>query len=84
MEIKIIKEEKESLDVEISNLTVVELLRAYLNKQDVKLAVWEREHPNKNPVLHIEASNPKSVLKKALSAIEKDIDSVVDEFKKLK
>lgn len=85
MEVKIIKQEKNILEVEIDSLTIAEVMRVYLNKESgVKLAAWKREHPFKNPVLHIEADNPKSVLKKAITALEKDIDKAVDEFKKLK
>tara|TARA_Y100000310_G_scaffold325742_1_gene389713 strand:+ start:10398 stop:10655 length:258 start_codon:yes stop_codon:yes gene_type:complete len=85
MNIKIIKQDKNILDVELDNLTIAEVLRVYLNKESgVKLAAWKREHPLKNPILHVEADNPKSVLKKAITALEKDIDKTVDEFKKLK
>ena len=84
MEIKILKDEKNTLDVEISSLTIAEVLRVYLNKEGAKLAVWKRDHPTKNPVLHIEADNPKSLLKKAIKTLEKEIDKTVDEFKKLK
>ncbi len=84
MEIKILKDEKNKLDVELSSLTIAEVLRVYLNKEGAKLAVWKREHPTKNPVLHIEADNPKKLLKKAIATLEKEIDSIVDEFKKLK
>ena len=85
MEIKIITDEKDKLDVEVDNLTVIELMRNYLNKDSsVKLAAWRREHPTKNPVLHIEAPNPKSALKKAITAATKDLDKYADEFKKAK
>ena len=85
MEIKILTQEKDKLDVELNNLTVVELMRAYLNKDSsVKLAAWKREHPTKNPVLHIEAPNPKSALKKAITSATKDLDKYADEFKKAK
>ena len=84
MEIKILKDEKNELDVEISSLTIAEVLRAYLNKEGAKLAAWKREHPTKNPILHIEADNPKALLKKAIASIEKEVDTAVDEFKKLK
>ena len=84
MEVKILKDEKNVLDVELDSLTIAEVLRAYLNKQNVKLAAWRREHPTKNPVLHIEADNPKKVLKTAITQLEKEIDKAVDEFKKLK
>ena len=84
MEIKILKDEKTELDVEISSLTIAEVLRVYLNKEGAKLAAWKRDHPTKNPVLHIEADNPKKLLKKAIATLEKEIDKTVDEFKKLK
>ena len=84
MEIKILKDEKNELDVEISSLTIAEVLRVYLNKEGAKLAAWKRDHPTKNPVLHIEAENPKKILKDSIAAIQKEIDSTVDGFKKLK
>ena len=84
MEIKIIKEEKGILDVEISSLTIAEVLRVYANKQGAKLAAWKKPHQTSYPILHIEADNPKKLLKDAIKALEKEIDSTVDEFKKLK
>ena len=84
MEVKIIKDEKNELDVEVSSLTIAEVLRVYLNKEGAKLAAWKRDHPTKNPILHIEADNPKKLLKKAIATLEKEIDKTVDEFKKLK
>lgn len=84
MEVKIIKQEKNILDVEINSLTIVELLRNYLNQEGAKMAAWKREHPFKNPVLHIEGENPKKLLQKAIQSAEKDIDKLVDEFKKAK
>ena len=78
------KEEKGLIDIEIDNLTVVELLRAYLNKQDVKLAAWRRDHPTKNPVLRVEADNAKKVVLKAIEQVQKDINSFAIEYKKAK
>ena len=84
MQIKIIKQDKGVIDLEIDNLTIIELLRVYLNKEPgVKLAAWRREHPSKNPVLHVEADNPKKLVQKAISAIQKDLNGYVGEFKKL-
>ena len=84
MEIKILKEEKGILDIEISSLTIAEILRVYLNKQGAKLAAWKKTHQTTNPVLHIEADNPKKLLKATIKELEKEIDKTVDEFKKLK
>jgi len=84
MEVKILKDEKNELDVEISSLTIAEVLRVYLNKGGAKLAAWKRGHPTENPVLHIEGENPKKLLKSAIATLEKEIDKTVEEFKKLK
>ncbi len=84
MEIKVLNEDKKSIDLEIDNLTIVELLRAYLNKEGADLAVWRREHPSKNPVLHVEGTNPKKLVQKAISVIQKELDQVADDFKKTK
>ena len=84
MEVKILKDEKNELDIEIQSLTIAEVLRVYLNKEGVKLAAWKKAHETANPVLHIEADNPKKLLKNAIKELEKEIDKTVEEFKKLK
>lgn len=87
MKISVEKSDKQELMVKVDNLTVVELLRVYLNKQDgVKFAAWKREHPSKPPVLHIKTSgkSAKKALQDAIAAIEKDSSKLVTEFKKAK
>jgi len=84
MEVTIVKDEKNTLEVELDNLTVAEVLRMYLNENGAKLAVWKRDHPTKNPVLHIEGDNPKKLLKTSIANVEKDIDKATNDFKKLK
>ena len=87
MEVKILKQNKDEIEVELDNLTVAEILRAYLNKQpDVKLAVWKREHPDKNPILKVKTKgkNAAKLIEDAISDIEKDADKLVSEFKKTK
>ena len=84
MLIKILKDEKNELDLECDNLTIIELLRVYANKEGAKLAAWRREHPTKNPVLHIEAEHPKKLVQKAIAEIQKELDKYSDEFKKMK
>ncbi len=84
MEIKILKEEKGMIELEINSLTIVELLRVYLNKEGVEFAAWKREHPTKNPILRVEADNAKKVVLKAVEAVQKDIDEFVSEYKKAK
>lgn len=84
MEIKILKDEKGLLDVEFDSLTIAEVLRAYLVENGAKIAAWKRANPRENPVLHIEADDPKKTLKAAIAQIEKEIDSLVNDFKSLK
>ena len=84
MEVKIISDDKTSLEVEVGSLTIAEVLRVYLNKEGAKLAVWKRHHPTKNPVLRIEGDNPKKILKASIATLEKEIDAASDSFKKLK
>lgn len=84
MEIKILNEEKGVIDIEVDNLTIVEILRVYLNKEDVKMVAWRREHPTKSPVLRVEADNAKKLVLKAIESIQKDIDLFLAEYKKSK
>ena len=84
MEVKILKDEKNELDIEVGSLTIAEVLRVYLNEEGAKLAAWKRDHPTENPILHIEGDNPKKLLKSAITKLEKEIDKTVEDFKKLK
>ena len=84
MEITILNDEKNTLDIEIGSLTMAEVLRVYANNSGAKIAAWKREHPTKNPVLHIEGDNPKKILKAAINTLEKEIDKATEEFKKFK
>ena len=85
MEVKVIKDEKDNLVAEVSNQTVAEILRVYLNKDEsVELAAWRRDHPDK-PVLFEVKTKGKTARKavsEAIAAIEKDTEKIADEFKK--
>ena len=85
MELEILKQDKESIEVQLDNLTLTEILRVYLNKDsDVKFAAWKREHPTKNPILAVKGKNPKKAIKDAVVAIVKDLDKIEKDFSKLK
>lgn len=85
MEVKILNDDKDSLQVEVDSLTLAEIFRVYLNKDaNVSFAAWKREHPTKSPILKIEGKNPKKSLKDAVSAITKDLDKVEKDFAKMK
>ncbi len=87
MDIKVLKDSKQEMEVEVSDLTIAEILRVYLNKDSsVTFAAWKREHPTKNPVLRIETKGKagKKAVKDAISAITKDLDNASADFKKMK
>jgi DNA-directed RNA polymerase subunit L len=87
MEIKILKDEKNELEAEIEDTTLVEILRIYLNKDsDVTFAAWKRAHLTESPILKIETKGKaaKKALNDAISSATKDLESVESDFKKLK
>jgi len=87
MEIKIIKDEKNDLEVQLDNQTVAELVRSYLNQDDkVKLGAWKREHYSKPVVLKIttEGKIAKKALHDAIAKAQKDLKKYSEEFKKAK
>ncbi|MGV8152179.1 MAG: RpoL/Rpb11 RNA polymerase subunit family protein [Candidatus Nanoarchaeia archaeon] len=87
MEIKILKDEKNELEVQIDNQTIAEIVRVYLNQDEaVKLGAWKKEHYSKPVVLKIETEGKtaKKALQDAIAKIQKDLDDYSDEFKKSK
>lgn len=83
----ILKESKEEIEVEIESLTLVEILRVYLNKDSsVTFAAWKREHPTKKPILAVKTKGktPKKAINDAIALIIKDLDKIESDFKKLK
>ena len=87
MEVKILKDEKELLEIESSSQTIVELLRVYLNKDSaVEFVAWKKEHPTKNPILKIVTKGKavKKALSDAIKSVEKDLDKIEKDFVKLK
>jgi DNA-directed RNA polymerase subunit L len=86
MEIKILRENKNELEVELDSLSIAEILRVYLNKNDdVSLAAWKKEHPTKKPVLFVKTKKDdvKKVVEKAVLEITKDLEKVEEDFKKM-
>lgn len=82
----IIKEDKNEIEIEIENLTIAELLRVYLTKiSSVDFVAWRRDHPTEKAHLLIKTKSDsvKKVLKEAISQIEKDLDEILKDFKKI-
>jgi DNA-directed RNA polymerase subunit L len=87
MEMNILKDSKEEIEVEMNSLTLVEILRVYLNKDSsVTFAAWKREHPTKKPILAVrtKGKTPKKAIADAIATITKDLDNIEEDFKKLK
>ena len=87
MEIKILSNSKEEILIEMENLTLAELLRAYLNKDSaVTFAAWKREHYTKNPILKVKTKGKtaKKAINDAIAQVTKELDKLEVDFKKVK
>ena len=87
MEINILKDSKDEIEVELDSLTIVEILRVYLNKDSsVTFAAWKREHPTEKPIIKVntKGKTAKKAINDAVNSITKDLDKLESDFKKLK
>ena len=85
MDMKILKDEKNVLEIELNSVTLAEILRVYLDKDSsVDFVAWKRDHPTHDPFLKIEGKHPKKSLKDAVSDITKDLEGVEKEFSSMK
>lgn len=87
MELEILKSSKEEIEVRLGNMTLVEILRVYLNKDPaVSFSAWKREHPSEKPILKIttKGKSAKKAISDAVESIIKDLDKIEADFKKLK
>ena len=85
MIVKVLKHDKNHLEIELSNLTVAELVRNELwEDSSVSVAAWKKEHPTKNPVLVIktDGKSGQKALTDCLERIEKKNKKLMDEAKK--
>ena len=84
---KILKNEKEEIELEFDDVTLPEILRVYLNNDSsVSFVAWKRDHPTKNPVLLVKTKGKtaKKAVNDAVEHITKDLDKASADFKKLK
>ena len=84
MNIEVIKSEKNEVELKIDNLTIAEVLRAYLYENGVEFAAWRREHPSKPLLFKIETTDKavKKVVADSVEQIKKDCDKIVSALKK--
>lgn len=83
----VLKLEKEEAEVELDDLTMAEILRVYLNKDNnVSFAAWKRVHLTEKPILKVKTKGKtaKKAISDAVSDITKDLDKTLAEFKKMK
>ncbi len=82
---KVLVNEKNHLEFEITNLTMAELLRNFLwEDSSVKFAAWKRDHPIHPAILVIktEGKTAKKALEDCLARIDKLSEKTLAEFKK--
>jgi len=87
MNVKILKEDKEHLEIEIDNLTLAELLRVELWKDEAtQFAAWKRDHPSKPCILSLRTKDKsaKKVLQNTIEKIIKNNKKLLEQFKNLK
>ncbi len=87
MEVKILKEDRNEIEVQVGNLTIAEILRVYLNKDSaVEFAAWKRVHPTENPILKVktDGKTAKKAITDAVNSLNKDLDKILNDFSKLK
>lgn len=83
---KILKKEKNYLEIELNNLTLAEILRVYLWKnKNIIYAGWKRDHPSKPVILTLKTkTNSLEILKKTIEKIREEIKELKEEIKELK
>jgi len=84
MEVNTKLKEKNEIELNIKNVTITEILRAYLNKQNVEFVAWRRDHISGPAILRIQSSG-KTVQKEiaeAISTIKRDLDKISTAVKK--
>ena len=84
---EILKSSKDEIEVRIGNMTLVEILRVYLNKDPaVSFAAWKRDHPSEKPILKVttKGKSAKKAISDAVTSIVKELDKIEADFKKLK
>ena len=87
LEMEILKSSKDEIEVRVGNMTLVEILRVYLNKDPaVSFAAWKREHPSEKPILKVttKGKSAKKAISDAVASIVKELDKIEADFKKMK
>jgi len=82
---KVLKNEKNHIEVEITNTTIAELLRTCLWEDPaVKFSAWKRVHLTESPVLIVktEGKTAQKAISDCIERVDKMAKKVLAEFKK--
>jgi DNA-directed RNA polymerase subunit L len=86
MDVQILKDEGNELEIELTDVTIAEVLRIYLHKnEDVEFAAWRQDYPTKPIVLRVETKKGKTAKKavqEAIEQIEKESEKLAEVVKK--
>ncbi len=86
MKIKILKKEKNELEIEMDNLTLAEVIRNELwQDPSVEISAWKRENPSKDPILVVKTKGKDAmkVLLDGIGRIQDHNTEILKEFKKI-
>ncbi len=85
MKVEYLKNEESEAEIKLDNLTIAEVLRAYLAKDSkIDFVAWRRKHPSEDPVLKIKSGKGRTVKKAieiAVKQINKEADKLVKDLK---
>lgn len=83
MEINVIKKEGEKLELEVNDLTFINLLHENLWKKKVDYSAFNKDHPYlTKPVLLVKAKDTKKALVEAAEAVADDTEDLKKKFQK--
>jgi len=85
MEVEILKQSANELEMKLDDLTLAEVLRAYLQKDsNVEFAAWKRDNPSKPVLLRVETKgkNVKKAFEDAVKLIGKESEGLIEVVKK--
>ena len=79
------KDEGNVLEIELNDLTIAEVIRVYLHKnEDVEFAAWRRDYPTKPMILRVEVKkgSARKAVQEAIEQIEKESEKLVEVVKR--
>ncbi len=83
MNVKVLNEDGEKLEIEVDDMTLVNIIHENLWKKKIDYAAWAKDHPVlSKPVLAIKSKDPKKSLIEAAEKVIDDVDDLRKKFNK--